>query len=499
MQKITDNTAISAKKMNRREILTYGAYSALAGGLSSGLCLSGCANRRRKKTKPNVVLIVLDTARADRFSYLGSQRATTPYIDTVASAAAVYEKAYATTFWTLPTHASIFTGLYPSQAGATSETLHLPDSNVTITEMLRQSGYATAAFSCNVWVSKERGFAKGFDEFAEMWRQANQTVKAGGPDMTELITTDKITSWLTTTGKKEPFFLFVNLNSAHLPYEPPKPFLDRFLRHDYDKRNIARISRIHGIWAHLTGKIKLTKNDLDIMNALYDAEIAVADYCVEQIIETLKKLDALDNTLVIITSDHGENLGEHGMIDHLFSMYDTIIHIPLIIRYPARFPAGMRNDDLISQIDIAPTILDVCNIQNRSNLLLPDRMSLASKDREIRKYVFAENDRPISGIELVKRMDPHFDVSGIDCRMRMLRTRRDKMIWSIGVNEELYNMDSDPDELVNIADNDPARSNKLQNILKVWMQEIGQLGETPSFISQDKESMEKLRSLGYIE
>ena len=499
MQEITDNTAISTEKMNRREILTYGAYSALAGGLSGSLWLSGCANRHRNKKRPNVALIVLDTARTDRFSYLGSQRPTTPYIDTIAAAAAVYEKAYATTFWTLPTHASIFTGLYPSQAGATSETLHLPDSNVTITEMLRQSGYVAVAFSCNVWVSKERGFAKGFDQFNEMWRQAVHSVKPGDPDMTELITTDKITSWLTTAGKNEPFFLFVNLNSAHLPYEPPKPFLDRLLRNDYDKRDIARISRIHGIWAYLTGKIKLTKTDFEIMNDLYDSEIAVADYCVEQIIETLKKIDALDNTLVIITSDHGENLGEHGMIDHLFSMYDTTIHIPLIIRYPDRFPSAVRNDDLISQVDIAPTILDVCNIQNRSNLLLPDRMSLAAKDREIRKYVFAENDRPVSGIKLVRRMDPDFDVSGIDCRMRMLRTRRDKMIWSIGVNKELYNMDSDPHELINIADNNPDRSNRLHQILKVWMQEIGRLGETPTFISKDKESIEKLRALGYIE
>jgi len=493
------NTALSTNKVTRRQILRDGAYSALAGGLAGSLWLSGCGHRNRRRKKPNVVLIVLDTARADRFSYLGCDRATTPYIDTLASEGAVYTQAFATTFWTLPTHASIFTGLYPSQAGATSETLQLPDSNITIAEMLQQHGYNTISFSCNAWISKERGFAKGFDAFGEMWRPTIQTIKAGDFATPETVATDKITAWLSSTGKQKPFFLFANLNSAHLPYDPPKPFLDRFLRHDYDTPDIDRIIEINGIWRHLTGNMKLSDTDFDIMNDLYDGVVAVGDYCVEKIIESLKRLDLLDDTLVIIMSDHGENLGEHGMIDHMFCMHDTTLHIPLILRYPGRFASGSRNDDLVSQIDIAPTILEVCNIPAGSTLLDPEQMSLASQDREIRKFVFAENERPVSGLKLVKRMDPDYDTSEIDCQMRVIRTRQDKLIWSVDVDKELYNMSADPGELINIAADDPARVKKLHKILKVWMQEIAQPGEIPTFISNDKESMEILRTLGYVE
>lgn len=133
----------SVRALSRRDILKYGLYGGLAVGLSPGLWLGGCGDKRGEK-RPNVILIVLDTARADRFSCLGYERKTSPNIDGLASQGIVYERAYTTNFWTLPSHASLFTGLYPSQAGATSETLQLPLTNTTLAEMLKEASYDTA-------------------------------------------------------------------------------------------------------------------------------------------------------------------------------------------------------------------------------------------------------------------------------------------------------------------------------------------------------------------
>ncbi len=333
-----------------------------------------------KEKSPNVVLIVIDTCRADRLSCYGYSKKTTPNIDALAREGILYERAYATDFWTLPSHASLFTGLYPTQAGATSETNHLPPSNTTLAEILKKAGYDTAAFVCNAWISMERGFDQGFDEYLEMWRSVNKAQVPRRHGWAEWATIQKTTEWLDRRKKgQKPFFMFINLNCVHMPYRPPEPHLSRFVKPEsgYSNDEVSRMANIAGMWQYLAGELKLSKRDLRILGELYDGEVEFADYCIGEITQRLEKLGIIDNTVLIVTSDHGENLGEHGLIDHLLSMHETTLRIPLVIRYPKRFKAGVRNTDLVSLIDIAPTILDVCNIKENIPTIRPSETSLA--------------------------------------------------------------------------------------------------------------------------
>lgn len=476
-------------------MLKYGFY----GGLAGSLWLGGCGKRRYGKTRPNVLLIVLDTSRADRFSFLGYHRNTSPHIDALASEATVYERAYATNFWTLPSHASLFTGLYSSQAGATSETNHLPTFNTTLAELLKQVGYDTAAVSCNVWVCKDRGFGKGFNEFYEMWRAEHHPQVPNQPGVPEWAAMKKIPPWLEQRNAiQNPFFLFVNLNCAHMPYQPPQPFLSRFVEPGYNKIEVDSIASIKETWGHLTGELKLTERDFRIMNDLYDGEIAFADHCVGQIIDRLRALGILDDTVVIVTSDHGENLGDHGLTDHLFSMYETTLHVPLVIRYPKRFQIGVRINDLVSLVDVAPTILDLCGIHNGVKTMKPTISSLARKDRPRRTFIVAENERPLNAIAILKSYFPAFDTGAIDHRMRAIRTKQHKFIWNIDDGKELYDLQIDPEELNNLADEQTEICRNLHQTLNLWMNRIPSAGDVSLLESQDAESLEILRSLGYI-
>ena len=486
--------------LSRREILKYGLYGGLAAGLSPSLWLSGCGKQWRGR-RPNVLLIVLDTARADRFSCVGYERKTSAHIDKLALEGAIYESAYATNFWTLPSHASLFTGLYPTQAGATSETLQLPLSNTTLAEMMKQAGYGTAAFVCNTWVSAERGFAKGFDEFHEMWRPANQSQVAPQPGWPERATLRKVLGWLDQQkAAGNPFFVFINLNCIHLPYRPPEPFLTHFVGNKgYNNKEVNRIAEITSMWAHLAGEVKLSERDFRIMSDLYDGEVAFADQCVGQIVERLRDSGVLDDVVVIVTSDHGENLGEHGRIDHNLSMYETTLHVPLVIRYPRRLKEGTRIDDLVSLVDIAPTILDLCGVQDGMEKLKPSETSLARDDRPHRAFVVAGNERPLTGIALMKDRYPSFDTSTIDYRMRAIRTDPYKLIWSIGGGMELFDLQTDPGELHDLADTRVQARDKLHKMLTNWMDQIPSAGDITLLESRDKESLEILRSLGYVE
>ena len=485
--------------MSRREILRSGIYGGLAASLLPGLWLSGCGKQWVGK-RPNVILIVLDTARADRFSCVGYERKTSAHIEKLALEGAVYEFAYATNFWTLPSHASLFTGLYPTQAGATSETLQLPLSNTTLAEMMKQADYGTAAFVCNAWVSAERGFAKGFDEFHEMWRSVNQSQVAPQPGRPERATLKKVLGWLDqqkTAGN--PFFVFINLNCIHLPYRPPEPFLTHFVGNKgYNNKEVNRIAKITSMWAHLAGEVKLSERDFRIMSDLYDGEVAFADQCVGQIVERLRDSGILDDTVVIVTSDHGENLGEHGRIDHHLSMYETTLHIPLVIRYPRRLKEGIRISDLVSLVDIAPTILELCGIRERMGNPGASQRSLTGDDRPSRVFVVAENERPLPGVALMKNRFPNFDTSTIDYQMRALRTDSYKFIWNIGRSMELFDLKTDPGELHNLAGVEIETGKKLHKILNSWMNQIPSAGDISFLESQDEESLEILRSLGYI-
>lgn len=184
----------------------------------------------------------------------------------------------------------------------------------------------------------------------------------------------------------------------------------------------------------------------------------------------------------------------------MLSMYETTLHVPLIIRHPERFPAGTVRDELVSLVDISPTVLDVCGLQTDANAL-EARLSLCSADRVKRDFVIAENERPINGVKLLQNNYPQFDASTINHRMRMLRTRDYKLIWSSGGEVELYDIVNDPHELNNLAADAQSQAirAKLLEQLEGWMASIQVQQPSKAFESHDAEALRRLKSLGYVD
>jgi len=452
--------------------------------------------KNKNPDKVNVVFIVIDTLRADHLSAYGYHKKTSPYMDNIAKEALLFEHFYATSCWTLPSHASLFTGLYPLEAGATSETLLLPMSNNTLAEVLQQNGYQTFAYVCNSWLAKDRGFGQGFTEYNQMWQKQHHHAYATSHQQLEDASIDKMLKQIDQLSDEAPFFMFANLNGVHLPYKPPEANFDKFVSETYLPENIHRCSGVTSWWAHLTGHLELSAQDYQILSDLYDAEINYIDHQVGQIYQKLRDKNLLDNTLFVITSDHGENLGEHGRIDHMMSMYDTTLHVPLIVKLPKGRRPGDKVSALVSMVDLAPAVLATCHIESDR---FPQPDNIFSPDTKIKNMIFASNEKPVTGIALLKSRYPEYDANKIDYKLRAIRTKPNKFIWNVGRDLELYDMTKDKDELVNIANRESQKAKKMQQILKGWTQQLPTDGKTTTYQSKDAESLKRLKALGYIE
>ena len=492
--------------MNDRKTWWFAILLAGCGLLTLTSCQGGGSDTAGKS--PNVLVIVLDTTRAEYFSCYGHDVPTTPHLDQLAAEGIRFDQTIATDNWTLPSHASLFTGLYPSECQATSITNHLPEHNLTLAERLKQAGYWTGAVVHNAWISQERGFSQGFDDFVEMWRQENRPAGDSRGLTGEQKGVDRAIQWIDdwhsgrSSGSGQPFLLFANFNIAHLPYTPPASVRERFLPSAVaDEGRVRRMMQVVGMWPHLAGRLVLDDQDFEVLARLYEAELSRADDYVGQLMAALEERSLTDDTLVIVTSDHGENLGDHGMIDHLLSMYDSTLRIPMIMRLPGRIPPGTVSPDLASLVDVAPTVTHLCGLSSDDQATGPfaiPELSLLHPDRYQRKFVFAENDRPVNGIELLRQNAPEFDTSRIDCRMFAIRSDRHKLIWHEDLKVELYDLQTDPGELVNLADSQPELRDEMMGHLKNWLDNLVPGGAVSAISSTDSEALESLRSLGYV-
>ncbi len=468
---------------------------ALAAAATLGCTQAGEEELRQEPDRPNVVLVVLDTTRADTLSAYGYPKPTSPSLESLAQQGARFDQAMTTDFWTLPAHASLLTGEYPRIHQATSETNRLPRRVTTLAEYLLRAGYRTRAYVSNAWIGGDRGFSQGFEAYIETWK-----ANPGAPDdyRFDLAGVEGASAWANEMADAgENFFLFLNLNSAHMPYSPEVISLVDLSPEPRPIQRTRMLRKVKGMWAYLGGSYALTKEDFEILEDLYTAEILMVDRLVGQLADSLDRRGILDDTVFIVTADHGENLGDHGMVDHLLSMYETTIRVPLIIRYPPSFPAKSQRQELVSLIDIVPTVLHLCGLGDRYPALAA--RSLARPDRASHEFVIAENDRPMNGIGLMEKNFPDFDLRRIDRRMRMLRTEQHKLIWHDDGEIELYDLIADPAELNDLSSLDPELGSRLLGMLETWEQAQAAIDAPPALDVTDPKLREQLRALGYLE
>jgi arylsulfatase A-like enzyme len=430
------------------------------------LALCACAPSR---PAPNVLWIVWDTVRADHLGLYGYPRPTTPNLEAWAEDARVFEDCLAVANSTVPSHAAMFTGLLPSEHGANDANPWLDESHQTLAELFRDQGYQTFLWSANPHVSSAENFQQGFDVASHPWdeeqrdkasrivrrkltegaderqrvplariRDDSWAIKAAGE-----LAQESLEAWLAERDPERPFLAFLNYMEAHSPTIPPKRLRERMMGE-------KRAARSYGLdvswlqrWAYTFGLREYTEDELEILVATYDAAIAELDELFGELMRSLEAGGHLENTIVVLTADHGEHLGEKHMLDHQYTLYGPVLRVPLVLRYPPRVPPGRETQPVMNH-DLFTTLLDLAGIERPAgvprrsvSLLRPD----ASRARMAElPSVFL---RPIG---TVKKAHPDWDPGGWSNRKRALHEGGYKLIRREDGHEELYDLSGDPGE-----------------------------------------------------
>lgn len=446
-------------------------------------------------TKPNLLLLSLVPVRADRLGCYGYERDTTPTIDALAGEATLFENAYATSPWTPPSHASTMTGLYPWHNGVIGDA-PLADGITTMAQHLARYGYRTCAFVNTHHMGAYKRLDAGFDEFQQIgtggWRARRHWL---GRELERrgliqkkkgtAATTSQVIGWLDAHAhSSSPFFLFVHYHEAHHPYAAPAPYRGRYSGFS------RRPSRGSPLWqanldphAFFTQRIALSPADIRVLSDSYDEELAFLDGAhIAVVLDRLKRLGVYDNTVIIVTSPHGESLGEHGLLSHVGGLYETLLRVPLVIREPGG-GSGRREPGLAQVTDIFPTVTRLLGVPDPVAPLDGRALPPFADSAERRTFVAAEWSGGGFGAQDLAEAMPLYErrldiLSRLTERQWALRIGNYKYIeWEHG-RQELYDLDVDPGETEDSAAQQRPRvlrfAAQLRNLTS-----SGRLGEAP--------------------
>jgi arylsulfatase A-like enzyme len=447
--------------------------------------------------------VVLDAVRKDYLSCYNGARGATPHIDALSEQSVTFEDAYSTAPWTPPSHASMFTGQYPSQHRVYGSSPKLGGETLTLAEALQELGYKTYGFSNSFHTSRRRGFARGFDFYHDLTELPMIADKRIEPSLDYLkyalnfflkgdgesyFQTEKLMTALSRDSR--PFFGFININTAHYPYSPPRRFdgsLDK-LEDDpeVDVDTVRSLAQGDGFKTYMMGEIDASSRELEVLRSLYASEVAYADELVGKIVRCLKEIEEFDNTLLIVTSDHGELLGEEQKIGHQFSVNERLLNVPLVVKAPDSSRTG-RTDRLVSLIDLYPTILDVATDDDSPKREGNNLFSSRSHD-----IVFAEYNRPFPPIRenLYKRFGDAF--KPFDIGFQVARTKSWKLVVDSKGTEVFYNVEAGEQE---VSEPPPSIQSELRDACDEKLTPLP--GET-GVEELDKRTKDHLENLGYL-
>jgi arylsulfatase A-like enzyme len=314
------------------------------------LAVLGCACTHQ--APPNVVLIVIDTLRADRLGSYGNPNGMTPFLDGLAARGAVFRNAYSTTSWTCPSVASLLTSRYPSQHRVISFDSRLSDEEVTFAERLAPLHYVAGGFSANFRLLESLGYAQGFNHW---FAQVTSGEDMRGPELSA-----RALEWLDGAWRRtsdQPGLLYLQYMEPHAPYEPVEPYRSRFERREDGAGDSAALN------AKLVGLHwwELTPADVHLLESLYDGEVAAIDAELQRLFAELERRGFLDRSIVIVVGDHGEEFWEHGNLMHGTTLYNETVRVPLIVVAPG-VDGGQRIEENVSLVDVAPTLLDLLGL-----------------------------------------------------------------------------------------------------------------------------------------
>lgn len=402
----------------------------------------------RPARRPNVLLITLDTARADHLGAYGDRAARTPTFDRLASEGVLFERAVSVAPITLPAHVSLLTGRYPFAHGVRNNgNFRVADEVSTLATVLHDRGYRTAAFVSAFVLDRRSGLSRGFDEYDDRFDAGGARTPADEIERRGDRTGQLAEKWVSAQADgagadSPPFFVWLHLYDPHDPYTPPPPFAEPFRDHPYD------------------------------------GEIAFDDAVVASLVDRLKRLGVLSTTIVALVGDHGESLGEHGEVTHAMFVYESVLHVPMMVWWPGHL-APVRVAPLVRGIDLAPTLLELAGMPPLADAQGQSLLPLARGGRQGPAAAYSETYFPFFFMNWAP--------------LRAIQDDRWKFIDAPAA--ELYDLATDPREQSNVAAREPTRTEALRRALEsVSGSDRGAM--TP--VKPDRDAIEKLAALGYI-
>ncbi len=511
-------------------------------------------------TRPDILLLVLDTQRVDRLSAYGYERNTSPHLDALAADATRFEYGITPAQWTIPTHTSLFTGYYPAVHRTQQSFSKVPQSIPTLAELLQDDGYYTAAFCNNPLVGVvDNGLRRGFYSFLNYsgwmtnrpnqagkhprimgryrqffkrnlskWVHALQDSFARSDALLEFAFTPiMVPIWQTAlsfkgnTGKSlndtanllierkqvsmdQPIFSFVNLMGTHMPFHPNtehvQQFAPDFLRDKEMRRYLQRFnSDVLGWLTPMSGDV--TQHQLDVISGMYDAEVATQDDHLGVFFDRMRSSGALDNTLVLIVADHGEHLGEKDFMGHTVSVYNELVHVPLIVRDPnGAFAAGTVIDEPVSTRRIFHTALQAAGLADDAQ----KAYSLANNGDNDPDHgiVFTESITVQNVQNIMKKQRPEvIQEHLVDQRRRAVFQAPYKLILTGEVKQELFNFIDDPKEEHDLSTEMPEKVQMLSGLISDYELQSAALGIKAGGRTgkNDPQLAQRLKALGYLE
>jgi len=425
----------------------------------------------------NVLLVLVDTLRADKLGpYRQDTRVQTPGLLRFAERATTMLHAHSQENWTKPSVATLLSSLMPWEHATTQHESVVPRTVRMLPEILKDDGFHTGAFICNGYVSDRFGFGRGWSTYRNYIREGRRT-------MAEFVAAD-VLQWLDARPTDKPFFLYVHTIDPHVPYRPPAEHLA--LYGDPSYRGRVDFSRDATLLENVKlGRLRLDDRDKAHLQALYDGEITYTDVHFAAILDGLDRRGLSDDTMVVLTSDHGEEFWDHGSVGHGHSVYEELLHVPLFVRLPGEPARRLR--DSVGLVDVMPTILEALGRP------LPENLSGRSFLPSLRG----------AGYDA-----PQATVSGFMEHWRTVNVGRYKLVQRPGHPPVLYDLAEDPGETTNVADAHPLILGWLRGLLGASL-DATRGASTPTASARrpahaaettaiDPETAAQLRALGYV-
>ena len=481
---------------------------------------------------PNVVLVVMDTARA--VDTVPADADVTPTLASLADAGTEFTRAYTSSPWTLPSHASLFTGLYTAAHGAHGGHTYLDADHETLPEAFQSAGYETVAVSNNCWITGEFGFDRGFDRFRKGWQYVQSDVDTGaivrangvrerltalreqlfaGNPATTLVnvtyerylsdddgaarTTDWVESWLADRERdSRPFLLFCNYIEPHIPYDPPRSYAEQFLSpSEIDEATQLR----QDPRAFDVGEYELTERECELLRGLYRGELAYVDTQIDHLRGALRAADEWEDTIFVVLGDHGENIGEYGFFGHQYNLHETVVHVPLVVT-GGSFDGGGQREAFVQLLDLVPTLLESTGIAASTLAMQAQGRSFHPRSTNPpRTAVYAEHIQPQPSVDsLAARFGELPDrVRAFDRSLRSVRTERASYVRGSDGSQRLY-LANDGTEEHDRIDRRPALAAQLDTQLDDWLGTVERDHATETPVDMSASTEQRLADLGYL-